>query len=262
MEGKRVLITGAGQGMGRAIAVEAARQGAEHIVVADLNSASGGETVDLVGEAGAAATFIEVDLRDAGQIEAMVDSAITHAGGLDTLINNAGVIESLLTDGPTATDLLDPTVWDTVMRINITAPWMAIRRAAPALRASDRGPSIVNNASVSGVTGYPAAPAYGASKGALIQLTKCAAVDLAPTIRVNAFCPGSIDTPMSRSFIEAAENKEAVVKFMSASHLIPRPGRVEEVAKLACFLASDDASFMTGGIHLVDGGSLAWRGSR
>lgn len=262
LAGKRVLVTGAGQGMGRAIAVEAAQQGAEHITVADLNPATGAETADLVAEAGAKAAFVPVDLRDAAQVETMVDTAIAQGGGLDTLVNNAGVIETLLTDGPTTTDLLDPDVWETVLRVNVTAPWLAIRRAAPALRASDRGPSVVNNASVSGITGYPGGPAYGASKGGLVQLTKCAAVDLAPDVRVNAFCPGSIDTPMSRGFIDAAEDKEAVIRFMSATHLIPRSGRVEEVAKLACFLASDDASFITGGIYLVDGGSLAWRGTR
>ena len=262
LEGKRVLVTGAGQGMGRAIAVEAARTGAESIVVSDLNAATGAETADLVAAAGARASFVHTDLRDADQVASMVDAAVQFAGGLDTLINNAGVIEALLTDGPTTTDQLDPEIWDQVMRVNVTAPWLAIRRAAPYLRASGRGPSVVNNASVSGITGYPGGPAYGASKGALVQLTKCAAVDLSPDVRVNAFCPGSIDTPMAQNFIQAAADPDAVIRFMSATHLIPRSGRAEEVAKLACFLASDDASFMTGGIYLVDGGSLAWRGSR
>lgn len=262
MDGKRVLVTGAGQGMGRAIAVEAARQGAECVTVADLNPVTGAETADLVAEAGARVAFHQVDLREQSQVDSMVDAAVALGSGLDTLVNNAGVIEALLTTEGTTTDTVDPAVWETVLRVNLTAPWWAIRRAAPHLRASDRGPSIVNNASVSGLVGYPGGPAYGASKGGLVQLTKCAAVDLSPEVRVNAFCPGSIDTPMSRGFIEAAEDPDEVIKFMTASHLIPRPGKVEEIAKLACFLASDDASFITGGIYLIDGGSLAWRGSR
>src|SRR3984885_831587 len=108
----------------------------------------------------------------------------------------------------------------------------------------------------------PGSPAYVASKGGVIQLTKATAVELAPDVRCNCFCPGTIDTPMAAEFIANAADKEAIIKFMTASHLIPRQGRPEEVAKLVCFLASDDASFITGASVLIDGGSLAWRGTR
>jgi NAD(P)-dependent dehydrogenase (short-subunit alcohol dehydrogenase family) len=261
LDSKRVLVTGAGQGIGRAIAMEAGKQGAESVVVADVNEATGNETAQLIRDGGTAASFVRVDLREARQIEQMVNAATAFAGGLDVLINNAGVIESNFT-ADSAVDRLREDVWDAVLDINLKATWLAIKFAAPHLRSSRRGPAIVNAASVTGLTGYPIGPAYCASKGGVVQLTKAAAVDLAPAVRCNCFCPGSVDSPMRHRFIEAAEDKEAAERFMVASHLIPRAGRTEEVAKLACFLASDDASFITGGVYVIDGGSLAWRGVR
>ena len=261
LTGKRVLVTGAAQGMGRAIAVEAARQGAEAVTVADLQADAAEETAALAREAGAHATVVIADLTDTEQIEAMVATAAAFAGGLDTLINNAGVIDSSFIH-PAGFDTLDERTWDLVMDINLKAVWLATRAAAPHLRASDRGPSIVNSASVAGVHGTVSAMAYGASKAGVIQLTKSCAVALAPGIRVNAYLPGSIDTPMAQGHLASGEDRERTEQRMTGTQLVPRFGHADEVAKVACFLASDDASFVTGGIYPVDGGTLAWRGVR
>jgi NAD(P)-dependent dehydrogenase (short-subunit alcohol dehydrogenase family) len=261
VDGKICLVTGAGQGMGRSIAVELAAQGAGAVAVVDINETTGNATVEQILGDGGTAQFIRTDLTQSAEIERMIATVADAYGGLDVLVNNAGIIDTALATNPTVTTL-DERTWDTVFAVNLKAMWLATKHAAPHLRRSTRGPAIVNAASVSGVTGYPGSPAYVASKGAVIQLTKATAVELSPEVRCNCFCPGTIDTPMAAEFIEAAEDKDAILKYMTASHLIPRQGRPEEVAKLVTFLASDDSSFITGESILIDGGSLAWRGTR
>ncbi len=261
VDGKICLVTGAGQGMGRSIAVELATQGAAAVAVVDLNEATGATTVQQIRDVGGTAEFVHTDLSRPEQIERMIATTVDTFGGLDVLVNNAGIIDTALTANPTI-ETLDEHTWDTVFAVNLKAMWLATKHAAPHLRRSTRGPAIVNAASVSGVTGYAGSPAYVASKGGVIQLTKATAVELSPEIRCNCFCPGTIDTPMASEFIDAAPDKDAILKFMTASHLIPRQGRPEEVAKLVTFLASDDSSFITGASIMIDGGSLAWRGTR
>ncbi len=261
LDEKVCLVTGAAQGIGRATAVEMARQKAGAVVVSDLNNAGGEETAELVRAEGAQAHFIHCDMTDSQQIKALIEGAVERCGGLDVLHNNAGVHESDMTDQLTI-DTLPEEIWDRVNAINLKAIWLAIKYATPHLRRSTRGPAIVNAASIGGLTGYPMAAAYCSTKGAVLMLTKQAAIDLAPDIRVNCYCPAAIDTPMVAKYYEAAEDREAVERALTGTHLLPRLGRPEEVASLVCFLASDQASFLTGTAITIDGGSLAWRGSR
>jgi len=254
------LVTGAAQGIGRATAVEMARQRAAAVVVSDVNDAGGEETADLVRAEGAQAEYIRCDVTDGAQIEALIERAVERFGGLDVLHNNAGVHESDLTDQLTI-DTLPEEIWDRVYAINLKAIWLAIKYATPHLRRSKRSPAVVNAASIGGLVGYPMAAAYCSTKGGVLMLTKQAAIDLAPEIRVNCYCPGAIDTPMVAKYYEAADDPEAVQRALTGTHLIPRLGRPEEVATVVCFLASEAASFLTGTAVTVDGGSLAWRGS-
>ncbi len=263
LDGKRVLITGAGQGMGRAIALEMAAQGAVAVAVADRGADAAGETARMVAAqpGDADSVPIAVDLRERDQIETMMAETVERFGGLDVLVNNAGVIESALTS-ERAVDTLAEDVWDTVYEVNLKAVWLATKFAAPHLRRSDRGPSIVNAGSVSGLVGFARAPIYCSSKAAVIQLTRATAIDLAPHVRCNCYCPGVIDTPMARAFIDTAPHPAAQERGMISTQLIDRLGRPEEVARLACFLASDDAAFITGEAVTIDGGALAWHGLR
>jgi NAD(P)-dependent dehydrogenase (short-subunit alcohol dehydrogenase family) len=261
LDGKVAIVTGSGQGIGRAIAVEMARQGAAAVAIVDRNQETVEETAALVREAGADAEAIVCDLRDREQIAGAVARTVERFDGLDVLANNAGIIETSLTDQVTV-DTLPEEVWDAVYEVNLRAPWLMTKYAAPHLRQSERGPSIVNTASVSGLTGFRMGPIYCTSKGGVIQLTRVTAVDLAPHVRCNCFCPGVIETPLSRAFMDTAQDAEALERHMLAPQLIDRMGKPEEVAKLACYLASEDAAFITGATFTIDGGALAWSGIR
>ena len=262
LEGRSVLVTGAAQGMGKAIALRAAREGAAAVTLADIKDAEGEAAAREVAAIGAKALFVRTELRSADAIAAMVAAAADLGGGLDVLVNNAGVTDDGFTGGPQTLESLSEDQWDAMMDINVKAIWRAVRAAAPWLRKSDKAPAIVNAASVASTFAYPGLPAYSVAKGAVKLLTQIIAADYAPDgIRCNAYAPGAIATPMLMHSIESAEDPEAMVKLTSGPHMIKRLGEPDEAAALACFLASAEASFITGTTVLVDGGTSAWRGT-
>jgi NAD(P)-dependent dehydrogenase (short-subunit alcohol dehydrogenase family) len=260
LDGKICLVTGAAHGIGRATAEEMARQGAAAVVVADIDERGGDDAGAAVEAAGAEALYVRTDVTSSAEIRALMEVTEQRFGGLDVLHNNVGVLEANFTDQLTV-DVLPEEIWERVYQINLRSCFLATRYAAALLKRSSRGPSIVNTASVSGLVAYPMGPAYAATKGGVIQLTKATAVDLAPTVRCNCVCPAATETAMMRRYLDVADDRDNLLRMMTATHLVPRAGRPEDIAKLVCFLASDDASFVNGAAYLIDGGSLAWRGS-
>lgn len=253
------LVTGGAEGIGRATALEMSRRGAAAVVVCDIQDEAGEEVCALIRETGGESSYVHCDVRDPGQVRATLAEAVRRFGGLDVLHNNAGVHESSFTDTLTVDDL-PLEVWERVYEINLRSVWLFTQHAAPYLRRSQHGPAIINAGSTGGLTGYPMMNAYGATKAGVIQLTRTSAVDLAPKVRVNCYCPASVDTQMVRTYIDSAPDPDAALRGTVRTHLIPRLGRPEEIAALVCFLASDEAAWITGSIFTIDGGSLAWRG--
>ena len=259
LDGKVCVITGAGSGMGRASALEMARQGGR-VVASDINATSADETAALIISEGNDGIAIQCDVRSSSSIKELMDRSADHFGGIDVLHNNAAVHETDLTT-ETSIDEMSEETWAIVYEVNLRGLWLGTKHAAPHLKKSKLGASIINVGSTGGLVAFPRSGAYCTAKGGVIMLTKATAVDLAKyNIRCNCYCPGSIDTPMMQKYLEVSEDKKATMDLLCGSHLIPRLGRPEEVAKLACFLASEDSSFINGSVYAVDGGALAWRG--
>jgi NAD(P)-dependent dehydrogenase (short-subunit alcohol dehydrogenase family) len=261
LDGKVCLITGSGSGIGRATAVEMARQGAEAVVVSDVNDAGGAETVELVEAEGGTAVFRHCDVSRSDDVRSLMEFVDEAFGRLDVLHNNAAIVDTQITDR-TRIDEIDEEVWDRIFAVNVRGTWLCIKYALPLLQRSDAA-AIVNCASVSSFLAFEGESCYCASKGAIPMLTRSAALDFAKFgIRCNCYCPATIDTPMVANQFEAGD-AEAMTRTLTATHLMPQPrlGKPEEVARLVCFLASDAASFVNGAAYLVDGGALAWRGS-
>jgi len=238
-----VLVTGGGGGIGRTIALLFAGEGA-HIVIGDLNVAGGEETVEMIRQKGGQAVFVEANVTRFEDAEKMVAQAVENWGRLDVLINNAGVTRDGLLLRMSEED------WDLVLDINLKGAFLCTK-AAIKVMLKQRSGAIVNIASVVGRMGQAGQANYAASKGGLIALTKSVAKEVAGrNIRVNAVAPGFIETQMTH--VLSDEVKKAWLERIPLN----RAGTMEDVAKGVAFLASDDASYLTGQTIGIDGGML------
>ncbi len=247
-----VLLTGGATGIGRAIGLDMAAAGAT-VAIGDTNVDGGQRTAEEIRSAGGQASFRACDVADADQVTALVEAAVAEFGRLDVLVNDAGI-----SGGSRRLHELDIDSWDRTIAVNLRGTFLCARAAIPHLLRNERS-AMVNIASTYGIIGAPRAPSYCASKAGIINLTRQLAVDYSPDgLRVNAICPGYIDTDMGghRSSLPPAEQAAARARREARAALQPigRQAQPEEVARVATFLASDDASFMTGSIVTVDGG--------
>jgi NAD(P)-dependent dehydrogenase (short-subunit alcohol dehydrogenase family) len=252
-KGKVALITGAGNGIGRAAAIGFAQNGAK-IVVVDRDEAGGEATVGVIRQQGGDARFVAADVTKSADVQAYVKAALDAYGTIDCFFNNAGI------EGKVASIAeYDEAVFDAVIGVNLKGVFLGLRHVLPVMIAQKRG-AVVNTASIAGLVGSPGMAAYVASKHAVIGLTKVAAGDAAAHgVRVNAVCPGPIDTRMIHA-LEAEINPAdpgLVESRYQASIPLGRYGTATEVANVVQFLCSDLAGNITGAQYVVDGGRTA-----
>ncbi len=245
LEGKVALVTGGASGIGRATALAFAREGAK-VVVADVQVEGGQETEHIIKKGGGDAIFVKTDVSDAAEVENLINRAIKKYGRLDCAHNNAGI------EGATAltADCTEEN-WDRTININLKGVWLCMKYEIPQMLMQGVG-AIVNTASIAGLVGFRGLPAYCASKGGIIQLTRTAALEYAEKgIRINVVCPGVIRTPMVERVTGGKPEAEAQ---FTALEPIGRLGTPEEIAEAVVWLCSDAASFVTGHPMVVDGG--------
>ncbi len=246
-DGKVALVTGGGSGIGRATALAFAGRGSS-VVVADVAVEGGEKTASTIRESGGDAIFVRVDVSKASEVEAMVGKALETYGRLDYANNNAGIEGELAATADYRED-----AWNRVLSINLTGVWLCMKYEIPPMLQQGQG-AIVNTASVLGLVAFANTPAYTASKHGVLGLTKVAAVEYATRgLRVNAVCPGIIETPMVMERGLRAGADRAVYEQLAALHPMNRLGRPEEVAEAVVWLCSGAASFITGAVLPVDG---------
>jgi NAD(P)-dependent dehydrogenase (short-subunit alcohol dehydrogenase family) len=248
LSGKVALITGAGSGIGRAAAGLFVAAGAR-VGITDIDKeALAGTSARLPDEA---VVSVAGDIVDPATMDELTTAAVTRFGRVDALFNNVGILilKSLLDTTPAD--------FDRLMHVNCLSYLIAMQRVVPQMRRGGGG-AIINVSSVGGLVALPNVSAYCPSKSAVIGLTRAAAAEFAPEVRVNVICPGGVSTPMSDAHLESFADKEAATKLLTGRQLLKRYARPEEIANVAVFLASDEASFMTGAVVPVEAGHTAW----
>ena len=253
LEGKVAIVTGAGSGLGRAAAIRFAAEGAR-VACVDIDRGGADETVAPMGDRG---LVITADVTSEADCERMVAETIDHFGPPTVLYANAGI------GGRGAAGEVDLEVWQEVMAVNLTGVWLSAKACLPAMIETGGG-SIINQGSITALIGFENSAAYSASKGGVVALTRQMAVDYAShNVRVNAICPGVIETPLlRRSWALSHGVEESEVDALLAEHWHPqipmgRLGQVDEIAAMALYLASDESAWTTGSIMTVDGGQTS-----
>lgn len=247
LEGKVAIITGAGSGIGRASAKRFAAEGAK-LVIGDKTDAVH-ETAKMVSEAGGTVTALQIDAGVEADVQKLVATALSTYGGLDVAFANAGI-----SGGMAGIFDLTPEEWTEILRVNLIGPWLMAKHAGKAMADAAKGGSIILTASVAGIRSGAGGPAYSASKAGVINLAKVTAQQLSETgVRCNAICPGLTETGMTKPTFDYAKAKDVMHK-VGRLNPLRRAAQPEELANVALFLASDQASYVNGQAIAVDGG--------
>ena len=247
LEGKIAIVTGAGSGIGRACALALAQAGCKLALVGRRKD----RLQEVAGIIADSALVLDSDVSQPTDVQRVVDRTLAEFGKVNVLLNNAGVLHV-----GTAEQITEKQ-WDETFSTNVKGLWLLSRAVLPAMRSSGGG-SIINMASVLGINGARNRACYAPSKGAVVLLTKCMAIDHGPeNIRVNAICPSFVETELTAAVISKAPDPDVVRRERTAAHPIGRLGRPEDIGELAVYLASDASSWVTGATFPVDGGYLA-----
>jgi NAD(P)-dependent dehydrogenase (short-subunit alcohol dehydrogenase family) len=250
LEGKAALITGAARGIGRGTALLFAREGAR-VAVADLAADGVKETAELITKAGGEATAIVADVSKPADVSAMMAATLAAYGRLDCAFNNAGINGSLAGVRGKLTAEWPEEAFDRLIQVNLKGTWLCMKAELQQMVQQQGSGSIVNTASLAGLTGFVSTAAYAASKHGVVGLTKTAAIEYAPKVRVNCVCPGWINTDMTAQII-AQRGPELLARVPFGE-----VGKPEDVGEMVCWLSSDRARYVAGGAFTVDGGYMA-----